>query len=97
MLFTSTKNRGRRVLFPLKRANTAPFGLCDRAAGQQTTKQANERTKRKEAAAKAERAATRSKQKAESSPACGVVRGAGGQGPCVVRPAAAARGPATPQ
>jgi hypothetical protein len=37
MLFTSTmpthaeKNRGRRVLFPLKRANTAPFGLCDRA------------------------------------------------------------------
>jgi hypothetical protein len=41
MLFTSTmptpthaeKNRGRRVLFPLKRANTAAFGLCDRAAG----------------------------------------------------------------
>jgi hypothetical protein len=42
MLFTSTmpthadaeKNRGRRVLFPLKRANTAAFGLYDRAAGQ---------------------------------------------------------------
>jgi hypothetical protein len=41
MLFTSTmptpahaeKNRGRRVLFPLKRANNAAFGLCDRAAG----------------------------------------------------------------
>ena len=39
MLFTSTmpthaeKNRGRRVLFPLKRANTAAFCLCDRAAG----------------------------------------------------------------
>jgi hypothetical protein len=28
------KNRGRRVLFPLKRANISPFGLCDRAAGQ---------------------------------------------------------------
>jgi hypothetical protein len=28
------KNRGRRVLFPLKRANTAAFGLCGRAAGQ---------------------------------------------------------------
>jgi hypothetical protein len=27
------KNRGRRVLFPLKRANTAAFGLYDRAAG----------------------------------------------------------------
>jgi hypothetical protein len=25
------KNRGRRVLFPLKRANIAAFGLCDRA------------------------------------------------------------------
>jgi hypothetical protein len=39
MLFTSTmptyaeKNRGRRVLFPLKRANISPFGLYDRAAG----------------------------------------------------------------
>jgi hypothetical protein len=39
MLFTSTmpthaeKNRGRRVLFPLKRANNAAFGLYDRAAG----------------------------------------------------------------
>jgi hypothetical protein len=28
------KNRGRRVLFPLKRANMAAFGLYDRAAGQ---------------------------------------------------------------
>jgi hypothetical protein len=27
------KNRGRRVLFPLKRANMAAFGLYDRAAG----------------------------------------------------------------
>jgi hypothetical protein len=42
MLFTSTmpthaeKNRGRRVLFPLKRANTAPFGSSDRAAGRTT-------------------------------------------------------------
>jgi hypothetical protein len=27
------KNRGRRVLFPLKRANISPFGLYDRAAG----------------------------------------------------------------
>jgi hypothetical protein len=27
------KNRGRRVLFPLKRANIAAFGLYDRAAG----------------------------------------------------------------
>jgi hypothetical protein len=27
------KNRGRRVLFPSKRANTAAFGLYDRAAG----------------------------------------------------------------
>jgi hypothetical protein len=39
MLFASTmpthaeKNRGRRVLFPLKRANISPFGLYDRAAG----------------------------------------------------------------
>jgi hypothetical protein len=40
MLFTiampthAEKNRGRRVLFPLQRANTAAFGLYDRAAGQ---------------------------------------------------------------
>jgi hypothetical protein len=27
------KNGGRRVLFPLKRANIAVFGLYDRAAG----------------------------------------------------------------
>jgi hypothetical protein len=39
MLFTSAmrthaeKNRGRRVLFPLKRANIAAFCLYDRAAG----------------------------------------------------------------
>jgi hypothetical protein len=39
MLFTSAmpthaeKNRGRRVLFPLKRANIAAFCLSDRAAG----------------------------------------------------------------
>jgi hypothetical protein len=39
MLFTSAmpthaeKNRGRRVLFHLKRANIAAFGLYDRAAG----------------------------------------------------------------
>jgi hypothetical protein len=31
---TRRKNRGRRVLFPLKRANTAAFCLYDRAAGQ---------------------------------------------------------------
>jgi hypothetical protein len=43
MLFTSTmpthaeKNGGRRVSFPLKRANIAVFGLCDRAAGQFAT------------------------------------------------------------
>jgi hypothetical protein len=30
---TQKKNRGRRVSFPLKRANTAAFCLYDRAAG----------------------------------------------------------------
>jgi hypothetical protein len=42
MLFASTmpthaeKNRERRVLFPLKRANIAAFGLYDRAAGRES-------------------------------------------------------------
>jgi hypothetical protein len=36
------KNRGRRVLFPLKRANISPFDLYDRAAGRAVT---NKRTK----------------------------------------------------
>jgi hypothetical protein len=32
------KNGGRRVLFPVKRANIAVFGLYDRAAGQLAAK-----------------------------------------------------------